>query len=100
MFWSVRAEPELLYELSSVNYTWSSTEQRIEAINSGTYVLKIILSLVLNSGAVIYMTVPRWLGGVPATLAKVSSLKDSSGSFLLEPFSWEMNNINNINGLR
>jgi len=95
-------EPELLYEWTSLNYTWSSTEQRIEAINSGTYVVeKNVITGVKQWGDNVYVTVPRWLGGVPATLAKVSSLKDSSGSFLLEPFpSWEMNDVNNINGLR
>jgi sugar lactone lactonase YvrE len=86
--------PELLFEWTSLDYTWSSTAERDQAIaNSDFIVENCALTSVKYWQDTYYVTVPRWREGVPATLNKVVVV---NGQPLLQPYpSWQMNTLGN-----
>lgn len=85
---------EVVYSWPSIDYTWPSDSVKEEYIQHG----KFVVSNNVPSGVrvfkdEVYVTVPRWFSGVPATLNKI--VPPTSGkSALLQPFpSWENHTI-------
>lgn len=91
---------EIVYQLLSVDYLWNDNSQRQAAINSGEYVIENnIITGIKVAGSDVYVTVPRWRYGVPATLNVL--VTNVAGSTVLKPFpSWGMNQIGNCSALQ
>ncbi|XP_068632218.1 dopaminechrome tautomerase-like [Battus philenor] len=93
-----------LYKWKSIDFEFPSTQHRRQALHSGTYVPANVLPLGLEVwGSRIWVTLPSWRKGVPATLATVSR----DGGFtspLLKPYpDWSYHRAysdeNNCSGL-
>eukprot|EP00048_Salpingoeca_helianthica_P007912 m.116075 g.116075 ORF g.116075 m.116075 type:complete len:458 (+) comp14460_c0_seq5:124-1497(+) len=84
--------PTLLHEWASLDYTWDATHVRQEYISNGWFVPEnCALAGIKAFNNSLYVTVPRWFHGVPATLAKVVTV---NGASLLQPFpDWEWQNV-------
>jgi sugar lactone lactonase YvrE len=86
---------EVLHTFKDVEYVWGSEHERQQAVDSGAFVVEnnAITGLKACNADVsskcgdqtrLFATVPRWLPGVPATLAEVVSSAD--GKSLLQPW--------------
>ena len=89
-----------LYEWDVLDYDWDALGQsREEAISSGAYVPEnnALTGIKVFEGE-IYVSVPRWLEGIPSTLNKV--VMNSSGASVLQPYpsAW-FNNVSNPDGI-
>lgn len=92
-------EAEVLHEWVTLQYTWESAEQ--EANFSAQGLWKPENNALAGLKAYkdeLYVTVPRWRSGVPATLNKVVTI---DGVSLLQPYpSWEFNDFTKPDSLR
>lgn len=79
-------------EFAAVNYTWDETHTYEDYVKDKRYIVEnnVITGIKVDKMKNIFITVPRWLPGVPGTLNKL--VKDSvSGAHVLQPFpSWDM----------
>lgn len=94
-------------EWVSVNYTWPSLQSYLEAVGNSSYVpANNIITGVKIWNSTIYVTVPRWRHGVPATLSTVVMPAAGTGDCgasqpLLQPYpSWEFQALDNPAGLK
>lgn len=79
-----------LVSFASLNYTWDSTHLYSEYVKSNKFIVEnnLLAGINVDRNSNIYVSVPRWKSGVPATLNK---LVWQDGNYLLEPFpSWDM----------
>ncbi|XP_071448647.1 major royal jelly protein 1-like [Hetaerina americana] len=99
---------EEVYGWKVLDYAWPTEESRDEARINGTFIPKnnIIISA-KTWGDRMYITVPRWLPGVPSTLNwvpyNVSELSTDGEPLSppLNPFpSWEMQEVGNCSALQ
>jgi len=84
----VSASPSLVAEWVTLNYTWDATHDYQTFINEEKFIPNNCLMAGINVdiNGDIYVTVPRWRNGVPATLNKVDLTTNT-----LTPFpSWDM----------
>jgi len=98
-----------------VNYKWNSRGKYMEEkyIQKGKYnpAVNVITGIKIKPGVlanpeatVIFLAVPRWFGGVPSTLNKITVDLTSEGPFedpVLEPFpSWDMQEVGNCDKIQ
>mmetsp|Transcript_26972 Transcript_26972/g.45491 ORF Transcript_26972/g.45491 Transcript_26972/m.45491 type:complete len:422 (-) Transcript_26972:227-1492(-) len=79
-------------EWAVLNYTWDDAHTYADYVDSGKFEPSNCLMAGINVGrdGDIYVTVPRWRNGVPATLNKLER-STSYASYTLTPFpSWDM----------
>ncbi|XP_064617622.1 protein yellow-like [Liolophura sinensis] len=84
----------LVHDWVQLEYDWPSEAEKQRAIASGRYIPEnnVFTGIKVYKGR-IFVTVPRWRLGVPATLSEVIV---KNGRPVLKPFpSWEMQNLNN-----
>ena len=102
---------EIFTEFVSLNFTWDSSHRYEEYLSTGQFVpthcknlspfislhffliplLGTLAGIKVDKHSNIYVTVPRWLDGVPATLNK---LKKVDNQYLLSPYpSWDMQTV-------
>ncbi|KAL3886764.1 hypothetical protein ACJMK2_026737 [Sinanodonta woodiana] len=95
---------EIIYEFLYIDYEWFNDSIKQSYIANGQYIVEncIITGIKVYSNDV-YVTVPRWRMGVPATLNRVATkgAEMTSHSAVLEPFpSWKMNEIGDCRSLQ
>lgn len=97
---TTNVDATLVYQLASVDYEWPSDATRTNAVTNGDFVVENNLVAGLKVyGETVYVTVPRWKDGVPASLN--SLVQGSGGETLLRPFpSWDMNKIGDCSALQ
>ena len=81
---------EEVASFSSLNYTWDVKHSYTAFVKSKAFIVEncLLAGINVDRNANIYVTVPRWKNGVPATLNK---LVMEQGSYLLQPFpDWDM----------
>ncbi|KAL3868615.1 hypothetical protein ACJMK2_041411 [Sinanodonta woodiana] len=88
---------EIVYEFQYADFTWSNKSMKEAYIANKTYIVEncLIAGIKIYKENV-YVTVPRWRNGVPATLNRVVKNGTGNGSqgAILEPYpSWEMNKL-------
>ncbi|KAK3596778.1 hypothetical protein CHS0354_038780 [Potamilus streckersoni] len=88
---------EIVYEFQYTDFTWSNNSMKEAYIVNRTYIVEncLIAGIKIYKQNV-YVTVPRWRNGVPATLNRVVRNGTGNGSqgAILEPYpSWEMNKL-------
>lgn len=96
-------EFRVVYEWYKLDFTWKDDNAKLDAFINRRYVPEnnIISGIKIWKNRV-FLTLPRWKEGVPATLATVPSIpRGSSASPRLDPFpSWEWQDVNNCSCLR
>lgn len=96
-------EFRVVYEWYKLDFTWADDNAKLDAFINRRYIPEnnIISGLKVWKHWV-FLTLPRWKEGVPATLATVPSTpRGSSASPRLEPFpSWEWQDVTNCSCLR
>lgn len=85
---------------NQIDYAFESDEDRQSAIEKGDYIPQNNLPLGLERWKErVFVSIPRWKLGIPATLAVVS-MGDSDPSPLLRPYpNWSWHESGNCNGL-
>jgi len=83
------ATPDVVYEWTTVEFSWPNAATRAAYIADGRYIVaNCIVTGIKVYGSDVFVTVPRWRRGVPSTLNRVVS--DGTGGHMLEPYpSWE-----------
>ena len=89
---------ETLVSWVTLDYAWDSQAQKSQFLSSGEYIPENnAVTGIKTFKNDIYVTVPRWLRGVPSTLNKLCSHNRS----LLVPFpSWDHQNLSNPDGFK
>lgn len=93
---------DILAEFTTVDYLWDSNHTRALYEESGEFVVcnNIITGIKVDSNGDMYVAVPRWMSGVPASLNKLVQNPLGSG-YVLSPWpSWEFNQINQTGSLQ
>ena len=93
--------PILLYEWVSIDFDWDSMkENKEEWINDGRYIPEnCIPAGIKQYKEDIYVTVPRWMPGVPSTLNKL--VTTPNGDVLFQPFpSLSFQNLNKTTSVK
>jgi hypothetical protein len=86
-----------VFETSRVNYKWDSDHVELEYVASGAYnyTNNVITGVKYYKGTY-FLTVPRWLPGVPSTLNSIQP-----GDTVLTPWpSWNMNAVGDCNAFQ
>lgn len=94
---------KVVYEWQTLSFAYRSNEERDNALYSGAYIpANNLISDVKAFARRLYVTVPRMLPGVPATLGWfIAPNDDGPTDPEIEPFpSWEMNAIGNCTALQ
>ncbi|KAG7302730.1 hypothetical protein JYU34_012685 [Plutella xylostella] len=96
-----REQFRVIYEWNAIDFEWPSPETRDEYLNSSRYIPRNVLISGINYyGDSLFLTVPRMLGGVPATLATVPVAQTDTAP-RLRPFpSWEANALGDCSALQ
>ena len=95
----------VIYEWSKLDFTWSDDTAKAKFLDSAQYIPEnTTISGVKLWNDRIFLTLPRWRRGVPATLASIphpDSTTSRDPSPKLEPFpSWEMQQVGNCTALQ
>lgn len=97
----VHARADVQFSWSVIDYTWPTREQRLQALQNEDYIEanNAIAGIKVYRNWV-YLTVPRWLQGVPSTLNRISiDNRDSSPPLIPYP-NWHMNELGNCDSLQ
>lgn len=96
-----REQFRVIYEWTYIDYEWESQEQQKAFLNTSRYIPQNVLISGINFyGESLFLTMPRMLDGVPATLATIPVLQTNTAP-KLKPFpSWSDNTIGNCNALQ
>ncbi|CAM9318358.1 unnamed protein product [Ectocarpus fasciculatus] len=89
---AVAASPTVFAQWSSLNYSWDATHTYQGYIDSEKFIVinNALAGIKVDSSQNVYVTVPRWREGVPATLNKLVLNTESDG-YDLQPYpSWDM----------
>ncbi|KAL4224981.1 hypothetical protein ACF0H5_015676 [Mactra antiquata] len=91
---------EIVFQMDKVDYDWNNDSHKQMAIDSNEYIVENnLITGIKVYGSNVYVTVPRWRRGVPATLNVL--VPGNTGTPLLKPFpSWDMNKIGNCNAFQ
>lgn len=86
--------PSLVVGFPFLNFTFPSAEMYAEYMSSRSYENALLAGVRVSPvNGDIYVSVPRWRAGVPATLARL--VNAGNGMTLLQPYpSWAMNSVN------
>jgi hypothetical protein len=92
----------VVYEWFKLDYAWLDDTSKASALSSGRFVPEHNAPAGLSVfGSRVFVSVPRWLPGVPATLAWLPSTGSASASPKLHPFpTWEMQQVRNCSALQ
>lgn len=96
-----REQFRVIYEWNAIDFMWSSPADREAYLNTSRYIPQNVLISGINFyGENLFLTVPRMLDGVPATLGTIP-VQQSETSPKIQPFpSWKDNEIGNCNALQ
>lgn len=90
----------LQYAWHELDYEWNNIHTRanyIACASESTCFIpqnNALAGIKIDRNGGIYVTVPRWIEGVPATLNKVVESNSSAGTYILQPYpSWDMQTI-------
>ncbi|KAK6986156.1 protein yellow [Biomphalaria glabrata] len=94
-------QSRLVYEWTTLDFVWPSSNDRSEALRSGSFIPErnLIAGIKVYKDT-IYLTIPRWrwVSGQPATLTKVVEI---GGQAKLEPYpSWAEQKVGDCNALQ
>ncbi|NP_001037430.1 yellow-b precursor [Bombyx mori] len=91
----------VVYEWNAIDFEWTSPEDREAYLNTSQYIPQNVLISGINFyGENLFLTMPRMLAGVPATLATIP-IQQVNTAPKLKPFpSWADNAIGNCNALQ
>ncbi|KAJ8678875.1 hypothetical protein QAD02_014662 [Eretmocerus hayati] len=92
---------QLAYQWKTVDFEFDSEEDRRSLIYSGTFVPENNLPLGLEIWRdKIFVSLPRWKKGIPATLATISTKSNSDSSPKLKAYpDWRWHHLGNCQGL-
>lgn len=92
----------VVYEWFKLDYAWPDDSSKAQALSTGRFVPEHNAPAGLSVfGSRVFVSVPRWLPGVPVTLAWLPSSGSASASPKLHPFpSWEMQLPGNCTALQ
>nr|BDD85308.1 yellow-x3 protein [Ischnura senegalensis] len=96
-------EFRVLYEWSKLDYEWPDDSTKARALSMGQFIPENnALAGIKVWGERVFLSVPRWREGVPATLATVPAFPQVGfASPKLRPFpSWEMQGVGNCSALQ
>ncbi|CAH0397838.1 unnamed protein product [Chilo suppressalis] len=96
-----REQFRVIYEWNVIDFEWRSPADREAYLSTNRYIPQNVLISGINFyGENLFLTVPRMLDGVPATLATVP-VQQSDTAPKLKPFpSWEDNAVGNCSALQ
>ncbi|XP_053607684.1 protein yellow-like [Plodia interpunctella] len=96
-----REQFRVIYEWTYIDYEWPSPEERDASLNTSRYIPQNVLISGINFyGENLFLTMPRMLDGVPATLATIP-VRPTSTAPKLQPFpSWSDNAVGNCSALQ
>lgn len=96
-----REQFRVIYEWNVIDFEWRSAEERETSLNTNRYIPQNVLISGINFyGENLFLTLPRMLDGVPATLATIP-VQQSDTAPKLRPFpSWEDNAVGNCSSLQ
>ncbi|OWR52749.1 yellow-x [Danaus plexippus plexippus] len=97
-----REQFRVIYEWRSIDFEWESPEDRDAYLNSSRYIPQNVLISGINYYENnIFLTLPRMLDGVPATLATIPAFQNETTAPKLKPFpSWKDNAVGNCESLQ
>ncbi|CAG4983131.1 unnamed protein product [Colias eurytheme] len=97
-----REQFRVIYEWHSIDFIWESPEDREASLNNSNYIPQNVLISGINYyGDNIYLTLPRMLSGVPATLAMIPAHQNETTAPKLKPFpSWAENKVGDCASLQ
>lgn len=87
---------DLVAEFVTIDYLWDSNHSRALYEESGQFVVanNVLTGIKVSSSGDIFVAIPRWMSGVPASLNKLVPNPNGDG-YVLNPWpSWEFNAIN------
>ena len=96
-----REQFRVIYEWNAIDFEWTSPEDRVAALNTSRYIPQNVLISGINFYQDdLFLTMPRMLDGVPATLATIP-LQPTDTAPKLRPFpSWTQNAVGDCNALQ
>lgn len=96
-----REQFRVIYEWTAIDFEWKSLEERDAALNMSKYIPQNVLISGINYYQDdLFLTMPRMLSGVPATLATIP-VNPVDTAPKLRPFpSWEQNTVGDCNALQ
>jgi hypothetical protein len=90
---------QLLAELITVDYLWDANHVKTTYEANGQFIAanNVITGIKVSQTGDIFVSVPRWVTGVPSSLNKlVPNPNGDQTGFVLQPWpSWSFNNVNN-----
>nr|ADX87362.1 yellow-x [Heliconius melpomene] len=97
-----REQFRVIYEWRTIDFEWDSPVDRETYLNASRYVPQNVLISGINYYEdKIFLTLPRMLDGVPATLANIPAQQNDTTAPKLKPFpSWSDNTIGNCDALQ
>ncbi|XP_046959576.1 protein yellow-like [Vanessa cardui] len=97
-----REQFRVIYEWRTIDFEWESQTDRETYLNTSRYIPQNVLISGINFyGDNIFLTLPRMLDGVPATLAYIPAYQNDTTAPKLKPFpSWSDNTIGNCDALQ
>ncbi|CAB3229965.1 unnamed protein product [Arctia plantaginis] len=96
-----REQFRVIYEWNAIDFDWESSQDRLAYLNASKYIPQNVLVSGINYyGENLFLTMPRMLDGVPATLATIPVTPVDTAP-KLRPFpSWEQNEKGNCEALQ
>ncbi|KAH9628524.1 hypothetical protein HF086_008044 [Spodoptera exigua] len=96
-----REQFRVIYEWNVIDFEWKSPEDREAYLNTSRYIPQNVLISGINFYQDdLFLTMPRMLDGVPATLATIP-VAPSDTAPKLRPFpSWSQNTVGDCNALQ
>jgi len=92
---------ELVASFKFLNFTFQSVADYEDYMNNKYNENCVLAGIKVSHDQDIFVSVPRWRAGVPATLSKLVFSEDPANSPLLEPFpSWDYNERGNPDALQ
>lgn len=96
-----REQFRVIYEWTAIDFDWRTPEDREAFLNTSRYIPKNVLISGINFyGENLFLTVPRMLDGVPATLATIPVLQTDTAPKLTPFPSWDANALGDCNALQ
>ncbi|XP_058794953.1 protein yellow-like [Phymastichus coffea] len=92
---------EIIFEWNYLNFSWQSANVYEQAVSDKSYIPEnnIISGIKVNRDRV-YLTLPRWKNGVPATLVSIARTTEQKTP-LLEPYpNWDMQKLDDCSALQ
>jgi hypothetical protein len=88
-------ETQILHQFNQIEFDFPADSKLRQLYDTKNHA---IAGVKVDSEGTIYVSLPRWKPNVVATLATVT--RDGYNSYLSAYPSWEMNDLNNENGLK